>query len=51
MLQFIDARLQTITAEVTNGLVRDESPNGSGRDGGEEGAACCCLTLGSSGIS
>lgn len=37
MLQFIDARLQTITAEVTNGLVRDENPNGSGRDAGGGG--------------
>lgn len=32
MFQFIDARLQPITAEVTNGLVHDERPNGLGRE-------------------
>lgn len=34
MFQFIDARLQPITAEVTNGLVHDERPNGLGREPG-----------------
>lgn len=39
MFQFIDARLQPITAEVTNGLEHDERPNGSGREpGGWRGA-------------
>jgi len=34
MFQFIDARLQPITAEVTNGLVHDERPSGLGREPG-----------------